>query len=136
MIDINLSSGPSAASEARKHLKAIAGDLPADRFEDIRLLVSELVTNSVRHSVRQPEDPQTVGLSVKKDSKCLRVDVFDKGAGFAKEVTPVTPEQQSGWGLQIVETLTDRWGVDPLDGVGIDRLVRDRSLAQGLSSYL
>ena len=87
-----------------------------DRFEDIRLLVSELVTNSVRHS--GAADHAKVEFRVLMDVSCLRVEVADSGKGFQKTVTPSTPDQISGWGLQIVERLSDRWGVDPRDELG------------------
>jgi anti-sigma regulatory factor (Ser/Thr protein kinase) len=113
-----LAAGPAAASEARKSLSAVAGRVPQERFEDIRLLVSELITNSVRHAGFAAGDRVEVGFLVRMDSRCLRVDVVDAGKGFAKTVTPATPDQVSGWGLQIVEKLSDRWGVDAPPGSG------------------
>ena len=118
LIDLTLAAGPAAASEARKSLKAIAGKVSQDKFEDIRLLVSELVTNSVRHAGFAVEDPGGVGFRVRMDNKYLRVDVVDPGKGFEKTVTPSTPDQVSGWGLQIVEKLSDRWGVETLPESG------------------
>jgi anti-sigma regulatory factor (Ser/Thr protein kinase) len=110
LIDMTLVAGPASASEARKSLAAIADKVPAEKFEDVRLLVSELVTNSVRHSGLATEEFR-VGLVVRMNQSCLRVEIADSGKGFEKTVTPSTPDQQSGWGLQIVERLSDRWGV-------------------------
>jgi anti-sigma regulatory factor (Ser/Thr protein kinase) len=112
LIDITLVAGPASASEARKSLAAIADKVPAEKFEDVRLLVSELVTNSVRHSgLATEEEYFRVGLVVRMNQSCLRVEIADSGKGFEKTVTPSMPDQQSGWGLQIVERLSDRWGV-------------------------
>jgi anti-sigma regulatory factor (Ser/Thr protein kinase) len=99
-------------------LDPIAGKVAQEKFEDIRLLVSELVTNSVRHAGFTVEDRVEVGFRVSLDDKCLRVDVVDAGKGFEKTVTPSTPDQVSGWGLQIVEKLSDRWGVETLPESG------------------
>ncbi|MEX2552494.1 MAG: ATP-binding protein [Actinomycetota bacterium] len=111
LIDMTLEAGPAAASMARKSLSAIADKVPSETFEDVRLLVSELVTNSVRHSGLRSGDDVRVGFVVRMNKSCLRVEVADAGKGFEKTVTPAMPDQQSGWGLQIVERLSDRWGV-------------------------
>jgi anti-sigma regulatory factor (Ser/Thr protein kinase) len=116
LIDLTFAAGPAAASEARKSLNALAGKVSQDKFEDIRLLVSELVTNSVRHAGFDTEDG--VGFRVRLGDRCLRVDVVDSGKGFEKTVTPSMPDQVSGWGLQIVEKLSDRWGVEPMPESG------------------
>lgn len=116
LIDLTFAASPAAASEARKSLNAIADKVSRDKFEDIRLLVSELVTNGVRHAGFATADG--VGFRVRMGDKCLRVEVVDAGKGFEKTVTPSTPDQVSGWGLQIVEKLSDRWGVEPLPESG------------------
>ena len=116
LIDITLTAGPAAASVARKSLDAIADKVPAETLEDLRLLVSELVTNSVRHSGLSEEGQ--VGFVVRMNQSCVRVEVADAGKGFDKTVTPSLPDQQSGWGLQIVERLSDRWGVGREPDVG------------------
>jgi anti-sigma regulatory factor (Ser/Thr protein kinase) len=118
LIEMTLVAGPAAASVARKSLEAIADKVPAETFEDLRLLVSELVTNSVRHSGISNEDDLRVGLVVRMNQSCLRVEIADPGKGFIKTVTPSMPDQQSGWGLQIVERLSDRWGVGRETGAG------------------
>ena len=43
----------------------------------------------------------------------LRVEVTDQGAGFEPTVLRPDPgERPGGWGLWLVDQLTDRWGVD------------------------
>ena len=113
-----MAAGPAAASEARQSLSVIGDQVSQERFADLRLLVSELVTNSVRHAGFTADDRVEVGFLVRMDDRRIRVDVLDAGKGFAQTVTPSTPDQVSGWGLQIVEKLTDRWGVEPLPGSG------------------
>jgi anti-sigma regulatory factor (Ser/Thr protein kinase) len=80
-----------------------------DLMADVRLLVSELITNSIRHSGIGP--PQEVGLDVAVDSKTIRVEVRDSGEGF--EPRPRDPNRSTpgGWGLYLVDRLADRWGV-------------------------
>ena len=56
-IDLRLTPNPEAALAARHSLDQLEGALPAEKLEDARLVVSELVTNSVRHA-GLPSDAQ------------------------------------------------------------------------------
>ena len=81
----------------------------------LRLLVSELVTNSVRH-VRGSTQP--VVLAVRIGARAIRVEVHDGGAGFL----PGKPEPRGadgGFGLFLVERMASRWGVDTRDGTRV-----------------
>jgi two-component sensor histidine kinase len=73
----------------------------APRFEDVLLIVSELVSNSVRHS-----ESTEIDLSVKAQDGHIRVEVSDDGPGFTHD----TPRGE-GLGLTIVEKLAERWGL-------------------------
>lgn len=111
LIDMTLPARPTAASEARRSLSVLANQVPEETYEDVRILVTELVTNSVRHSGLSPNDDVHLWLGVWNDPRRLRVEVADSGAGFEKKVKPSSPDQIGGWGLQIVDRLSDRWGV-------------------------
>ena len=108
-IDIELESGPDAAAWARGALLALEPRVDANVLEDVRLLVSELVTNSVRHA--GSPDGECVRLAVALDERRIHVVVSDTGPGF--EPAPRRPGQSKagGWGLYLVERLADRWGV-------------------------
>jgi anti-sigma regulatory factor (Ser/Thr protein kinase) len=108
-ISVQFDAGPSAAAWARNALFPLDRRVDEDVMADVRLLVSELVTNSVRHSDMAPGD--TVGLDVTLDASAIRVEVTDTGAGF--EPAPRKPGQSKagGWGLFLVDRLADRWGV-------------------------
>ncbi len=114
MIDLNLPPTPGAVPDARTALDPLGERVSPRTFEDLRLLVSELVTNSVRHGGLR--DSQTIHLRVKLFEETVRVEVNDQGGGF--EPTPRTAQSQdeSGWGLYLVSRLSDRWGVTS-DGV-------------------
>jgi len=85
--------------------------VPDSTLEDARLLVSELVANSMRHARIGPSDRIRVRAKVKNGR--LRVDVIDGGPGggppVAGGIRP-TPGAESGWGLYLVEALATRWG--------------------------
>ncbi|MGH2967935.1 MAG: ATP-binding protein, partial [Solirubrobacteraceae bacterium] len=75
----------------------------------VRLLVSELVTNAVRHA-----DGEVVRLVVALSGGVLRIEVHDPGRGFEVSEPSHDPLRSSGWGLVLVAELADRWGVDHL----------------------
>ena len=101
---------PEAASQARAVVNAELGTAVSPKIlEDATLLVSELVTNAVRHAPRQglPE----IELRLKVDPARVRVVVSDPGSGFVAEPRLPTASESSGWGLYLVDRLADRWGV-------------------------
>lgn len=118
LIDVALTAHPTAASEARRRLAVLADKVPDQTYEDLRILVSELVTNSVRHSRSRQGDQVHLRLGLLDGSAGLRCEVTDAGPGFERFVRPSTPDQIGGWGLQIVDRLSDRWGVKPMNGNG------------------
>ena len=105
--DLELPSTSAAPARARGALHQIAGRVSPERLRDVTLLVSELVTNAVRHA-----EGEAVRLVVALTGGVLRVEVHDPGRGFALRTPPTDPMRASGWGLVLVEELSDRWGVD------------------------
>lgn len=84
--------------------------VPPERLEDVVLAASELVTNAVRHSGAR--DRGSLAMSVELEGRSLRVQVEDPGPGFdPNRATQDGSLATSGFGLQLVERLSDRWGV-------------------------
>jgi anti-sigma regulatory factor (Ser/Thr protein kinase) len=81
------------------------------------LLVSELVSNSVRHA-RIPVG-SSLEVSTEVTGDVLRVEVFDPGSG--RDVAPRTPdiERGGGFGLLLVERLARRWGAESGSGTRV-----------------
>jgi anti-sigma regulatory factor (Ser/Thr protein kinase) len=108
-LSVGFDVGPSAAAAARNALLALEQRLDDQVLDDIRLLVSELVTNAVRHA----EAPRggEIGLDVTIQDSSVRVEVADPGLGF--EPTPRDNEMSrpGGWGLYLVDRIADRWGI-------------------------
>jgi anti-sigma regulatory factor (Ser/Thr protein kinase) len=99
---------PEAAAEARRTLVGLA--LPECTRSDLALLVTELVTNSVRHAGLSAADP--VRVEVTNGSGRLRLAVHDGGDGFFPSPGPVDPLAGGGQGLAIVASVSDTWGVE------------------------
>jgi PAS domain S-box-containing protein len=106
-------SGPRAALEARRLLDVLEPDVNHDLLADARLLVSELVTNAVRHA-DLPEDATIEVRVIAEPQRLIRVEVHDDGAGFDPSDLPLDADdaRESGWGLILVDRLSSRWGVE------------------------
>ena len=101
---------PEAPSQARAVVTDELGrEVPQKVLEDATLLVSELITNAVRHAPRAgaPE----VELRLKVVNGRVRVVVSDPGAGFVASPRLPTAAEGSGWGLYLVDRIADRWGI-------------------------
>ena len=109
-LDLRLAAGPRAPGQARHALDELAREVHPETLDRVRLLVSELVTNSVRHAGLQQED--RIALRVTTDDRFVRVEVSDPGPGFADRPPLPTIYQDSGWGLYLVEQIADRWGIE------------------------
>ena len=105
---MEIEPGPEAASEARTALAALDGMIERNALDDVRLLVSELVTNSVRHS---GAPGAKVRLDVVGDDRTVRVEVSDGGRGFEPRARTKAHDEVGGWGLHLVERIAARWGV-------------------------
>jgi anti-sigma regulatory factor (Ser/Thr protein kinase) len=99
------SADRQAPGAARHALECLEGSLDEALAADVRLLVSELVTNSLRHT-----GTTEIQLEVWWSDQLVRVAVSDQGAGFDLRGRP-QPGEASGWGLFMVDRLADRWGV-------------------------
>ena len=110
-IDLRLAPEPESAQAARHALDRLADLLPPEKLENVRLVVNELVTNSILHAGLSPND--RISLTVMVSAGSVRGRVCDPGPGFE---VPSEPSPRSdlrgGWGLPIVETISDRWGVE------------------------
>lgn len=103
-----LVAGPEAVSEARRWAAAVtSGLLGADQAQSLRLIVSELVTNALRHGA----EGDRIDLAVTPKPEFLCVQVTDDGPGLAPRPRALDTDDEGGFGLYFVEQLTRRWGV-------------------------
>src|SRR5689334_8767648 len=103
-----------APSTAREALSVLSGAFPGERYDLLQLIVSELVTNCVRHGNLSASEGVVLTVRLLRDH--VRVEVEDCGSGFTAGPRPVPqPDAEGGRGLFIVQELADRWGVD-VDG--------------------
>ena len=119
---------PSAAALARRAVESDAARLSAAQLDVARLLVSELVTNAVRHGAGEE-----VVLALHVDDVRARFEVHDAGGQMPARREPRGAE--GGYGLNLVATLASRWGADPDAGVWfeLDRGERDGTATVALA---
>ncbi len=109
LLHLDLPAEPASIARARDALGALAPQVGEDLLPDLRLLVSEVVTNAVRHSGATPG--ARVRVVAENGMGCVRVEVHDEGCGFVAPARPGPgPEGTSGWGLFLVQNLARRWG--------------------------
>jgi anti-sigma regulatory factor (Ser/Thr protein kinase) len=108
-LDLEMPAVSGALTDVRSALAELP--VPPSTLDDARLLVSELIANSMRHARIGPDD--TIRVRAAVENGRLRVDVIDGGRGggppVAGGIRP-SPGAESGWGLYLVETLATRWG--------------------------
>jgi serine/threonine-protein kinase RsbW len=102
----------ASVAVARRRVLDLLGtwQVNEDCCSDAQLLVSELVTNAVRHT-----GSQKIGCEVRLTAGRLRVEVTDQGGGARPFPPPVdgTPDMdgENGRGLLLVSVLADEWGI-------------------------
>ena len=98
---------PEAAAHARHALGRLRSDIDTPLMETLRLLVTELVTNSVMHA-----GADAVMLKVIVGRTVVLTEVSDTGPGFDPGDNGPPGADRAGWGLFLVERLAHRWGVN------------------------
>jgi two-component sensor histidine kinase len=106
-MSFELAGGPYAVTAARLALADLESHLDPSVAFDVRLLVSELVTNSVRHAHLTRDATIHVGVAIVDG--VVRIEVEDPGDGAIAAVPP-DREHGGGFGLYLVEILAERWG--------------------------
>jgi anti-sigma regulatory factor (Ser/Thr protein kinase) len=116
-IELTVRADRAAACEAR-HAVAGSGLVAAEQEPTLLLLVSELVSNSVRHAGM--DAAERIHLRARCDDACAYVEVCDAGrSGRVPEKRAAkTPDalEPGGLGLVLVDEMADRWGVHRGDG--------------------
>ena len=114
---ISLPANASSATTARIEVtRRLSARLTSGALEDVRLLLTELITNSLRHGGVTDDDE--IGVKAELSDGTVRIEVHDPGRDGPPEVR--TPGARGGgYGLFLVDRLTSQWGVDRRDGTTV-----------------
>ena len=110
---LRLPGGPEAAATARRALSQLHTTVDGALMDTMRLLITELVANSVRHA-----EARFVSVQAELSGQSVWLEVADEGPGFeiTSAMRQAAQSDDSGWGLYLVERLSNRWGVRREDG--------------------
>jgi anti-sigma regulatory factor (Ser/Thr protein kinase) len=106
-LNLRLAADSKAPAKARHAVDSMQ-DALAEARSDVSLLVSELVTNAIRHGGSRPDG--AVELVATAAPEKVRVEVADDGPGF-DPAEAHRDREAGGFGLKLVEKLANRWGV-------------------------
>jgi PAS domain S-box-containing protein len=95
-------------AQARREIEQLLPRLRPACLETLRLLVSEVVTNAIRHGPEGPDATAIMRVEVMGDR--VRVEIEDTGGGFSPPGPP-KGDGSGGWGLYLVDELAERWGI-------------------------
>ncbi|MGW2688754.1 ATP-binding protein [Streptomyces sp. NPDC001414] len=111
-LTLSLPTAPPAVTAARrKAVEAIQGwttDLSSELVHTAALVISELVTNAVRHA-----DGGPISMTVRLTEAALEVDVCDSNPVLPQPGLPDN-HSENGRGLFLVAALADRYGAEPM----------------------
>jgi serine/threonine-protein kinase RsbW len=114
-LDLIVDAAPTAAREARRAV-ARRGFVSSGREPTLLLLVSELVSNSVRHAGMTVHE--RIRLRARTDAESAYVEVCDAGRSGRVPAKRAQDDalEPGGLGLMLVDEMADRWGVACNDG--------------------
>src|SRR5436190_20886141 len=116
-LHMRIKTGLEAAEKGRRALDRLEGHIDAEKLAELRLLITELLTNSVRHAGVRDD---WIDLDIEIYANAVRVVVTDHGPGFEPQPTPRPhADRPGGWGLCLVDRLADRWCVDRNDETAV-----------------
>lgn len=105
-----LGADMASAGHARRFVDEVLNRWRCEAvLDDVKLLVSELVTNAVVHAGSE------VQVAVRLLGDAVRIEVVDRSPGTSLRPSQPTEDAESGRGLLLVETMASSWGVEPLE---------------------
>lgn len=107
LLHIDIPRDARAPARARRAVEAFADDLGNAAAADVKLMISELISNSVKYG-----GAGVISLALRSEQRGhLHAEVVDGGGRFVPQKRDRPTTEAGGWGLYLVETLADRWGV-------------------------
>lgn len=113
-LQFSVNGGIDAAATARYTVTDGLGSEVSQRtIEDVLLVISELVTNAVRHAGADTAG-ETIEVTVRSSGEAIRIEVVD----FAPATEPRLRRDNDpgGMGLVVVSGLCPQWGTEQEEG--------------------
>jgi anti-sigma regulatory factor (Ser/Thr protein kinase) len=109
---VDIPAQASSVAVARAYVRSLLRGAGRSDAEEIALLVSELLSNAVRHSDSGRRAHGTIQLMLTDTVDALRVEVIDEGSAGTIPQIPhqVDPLSESSRGLWLVREMSSAWG--------------------------
>ncbi len=104
-----LPASPTSSGAARRFVSSFLGERTGPTWDDVHLMVSELVTNAVTHAHSSPQ------VIVQVHGTTLRVEVHDESM-VLPGIRRADDAEPGGRGLKIVDRLASEWGIERRPG--------------------
>lgn len=112
-MEIELPLEPESAQRARAAIAPLGTDAELSSFDDVRLLVSELVCDALATYPR----PADGAINMRAQVSDGLIQVTVRFAGMRLRLPANTPEPaEPGWGVYLVQTLATRWSAGRENG--------------------
>jgi anti-sigma regulatory factor (Ser/Thr protein kinase) len=103
-----------SVEEARRRVTSVLSSWGFDPIDDVTLLTSEAITNAVVHA-----DTTAVAVSVERRDGQICVSVHDDDPAVPVR-KPFDPDRAGGFGVAIIDDVSESWGVDGVPDDGKD----------------
>jgi anti-sigma regulatory factor (Ser/Thr protein kinase) len=114
MAEYRLPHDPTASAKARSRIvEELTSVLTPESLGDSRLMVTELITNAVRHA--PAESDGSIVLEIKRERGVVRILVRDGGSHLDPNEPTFLAQSDGHLGLFVIDKLADRWGFS-IDG--------------------
>jgi anti-sigma regulatory factor (Ser/Thr protein kinase) len=114
IVSFSVPGGKRAAGVARRSVLSSKAGLPTTIRYRLALLLSELVTNAIQHGGAGPHE--TIQVRLSSTPQRVRVEVHDPGTTAPRPRN--RREEETGYGLLLVDRLADGWGREEAGGGG------------------
>jgi anti-sigma regulatory factor (Ser/Thr protein kinase) len=112
VVHLTVRAGLHAPALARAFIRSAVELLGATAPDDVVLLTSEAVTNSVVHA-----DTDAVEVSLFRHGDAVHVSITDADPEEPEILDP-DPGRVGGYGVRLIDQLADEWGITPVEGEG------------------
>lgn len=106
-VEMQLPLEPASAQRARSAIAPLGVHADASSFDDVRLLVSELVCDALA------TEPRTANSAITMEAEVVDgvTQVKARFDGLTLRLPATKPQPaEPGWGVYLVQTLATRWG--------------------------
>jgi len=108
---------PLSARAAREVMRPLEPSLHPDAWGNLQLLITELVTNGVRHGAQG--EAIEIEATLERQTVTVRVRNRASGSGSLPEIVDQEAGVEGGLGLVLLDRLSNRWGMSAGDPVEV-----------------